>query len=184
MITFVQCDIQALYPRKLRRIPAATADPITPATFGAMACIRRWLFLSNSRPTFWDTRAASGTAETPAFPIRGLILFSSLQNKFMNFTNNTPHVVATMKEKRPNAKILTELPVRNTFACVEHPTVTPMRIVTTSMSGPRAVSASLFVTPLSFRRFPKNSMPRSGIPDGTMKAVRMKPTIGKMIFSF
>jgi hypothetical protein len=29
------------YPRKLSRIPAATAEPITPATFGAIACIRR-----------------------------------------------------------------------------------------------------------------------------------------------
>ena len=27
-------------------------------------------------------------------------------------------------------------------------------------------------------------MPRSGSPEGTMKAVRRKPTIGKMIFSF
>ena len=29
-------------PIKLIRIPAATAEPITPATFGAMACMRRW----------------------------------------------------------------------------------------------------------------------------------------------
>ena len=29
-----------------------------------MACIRRWFFGSNSRPTFCDTRAASGTADT------------------------------------------------------------------------------------------------------------------------
>ena len=51
------------------------------------------------------------------------------------------------------------------------------------MSGPRAVSASLFVTPLSLRRFPKNSIPSRGRPDGTIRAVMMKPTIGKMIFS-
>ena len=59
-----------------------------------------------------------------------------------------------------------------------------MRIVTTSMSGPLAVSASRFVTPLSLRRLPKNSIPSRGIPEGTMNAVRMNPTIGKMIFSF
>ena len=29
------------YPRKLRRMPAATAEPMTPATFGAIACISR-----------------------------------------------------------------------------------------------------------------------------------------------
>ena len=31
----------ASYPKKLRSTPAATAEPITPATFGPMACIRR-----------------------------------------------------------------------------------------------------------------------------------------------
>lgn len=29
------------YPKKLNSTPAATAEPITPATFGPMACIRR-----------------------------------------------------------------------------------------------------------------------------------------------
>lgn len=31
------------YPKKLSRIPAATAEPITPATLGPIACIRRKL---------------------------------------------------------------------------------------------------------------------------------------------
>ena len=31
------------YPKKLNKIPAAMAEPITPATLGAMACISRWL---------------------------------------------------------------------------------------------------------------------------------------------
>ncbi len=40
------------------------------------------LFLS-----FQDTRAASGTADTPALPIKGLILFSGfLINKFIILT--------------------------------------------------------------------------------------------------
>ena len=116
--------------------------------------------------------------------MRGLILFPSLQNRFMNLVNRTPHAVAIMNESRPRKNIFMEVAVRNTSACVEHPTVTPMRMVTTSMSGPRAVSASRFVTPLSFRRLPKKSIPSRGIPDGTISAVRMKPTIGKMIFSF
>ena len=77
-----------------------------------------------------------------------------------------------------------ELVERNLSAWVEQPTVRPMRIVITSTSGPLAVSASLLVTPLSFKRLPKKSIPRSGSPEGTMKAVVRKPTIGKMIFSF
>lgn len=31
----------AVYSKKLNKIPAATADPITPETFGAMACISK-----------------------------------------------------------------------------------------------------------------------------------------------
>ena len=139
---------------------------------------------SNSLPTVSDTLALSGTAETPALPMSGLIFLPSLRNRFQSFTNSTPQVVAMMKEVRPRAKIFTEVRLRNLSAWVEAPTVRPMRVVTTSISGPLAVSASLLVTPLSFRRLPKNSMPRSGRPEGTMKAVSRKPTTGKMIFSF
>ena len=51
-------------------MPAAIADPITPATLGPIACIRRKLFESASRPTLLETRAAIGTAETPAEPAK------------------------------------------------------------------------------------------------------------------
>lgn len=30
-----------IQPKKLSRSPAATAEPMTPATFGPMACMRR-----------------------------------------------------------------------------------------------------------------------------------------------
>ena len=102
----------------------------------------------------------------------------------MNFTKSTPQVVAITNDRRPRQKIFTELPVRNLSAWVEHPTVTPMRIVMTSTSGPLAVSARRLVTPLSLSRLPKKSIPRRGRPDGTMNAVVRNPTIGKMIFSF
>ena len=36
------------YPKKARRIPAAPADPTTPATLGPIACIRRKFDLSYS----------------------------------------------------------------------------------------------------------------------------------------
>ena len=58
----------------LRRTPAATAEPITPATFGPIACMSRKFVGSASAPTFWDCLAAIGTAETPAEPIRGFTL--------------------------------------------------------------------------------------------------------------
>ena len=55
--------------------PAAIAVPITPETFGPIACINRKLPGSYSRPTLLETRAAIGTAETPAEPISGWIFF-------------------------------------------------------------------------------------------------------------
>ncbi len=54
-------------------MPAAIAEPITPATFGPIACISRKLCGLDSRPILLETLAAIGTAETPAEPIRGLI---------------------------------------------------------------------------------------------------------------
>ena len=60
-------------PKIAIKHPAATAVPMTPATFGPMACISRKLVGSASAPTFWDTLAAIGTADTPADPISGLI---------------------------------------------------------------------------------------------------------------
>ena len=50
----------------LSKIPAATADPITPATLGPMACISRKFLGSALRPSVCETRAAIGTAEIPA----------------------------------------------------------------------------------------------------------------------
>jgi hypothetical protein len=44
-------NIEIFYIRKLSRIPAATAEPITPATFGPIACISKWFVLSYSKPT-------------------------------------------------------------------------------------------------------------------------------------
>ena len=80
-------------------------------------------------------------------------------------------------------KIHTERHCRNWSAWVEAPTVRPIRMVTTSISGPLAVLARRLVTPDSLIRLPKKSIPSSGIPDGTMKAVSRKPMIGKSFFS-
>ena len=59
-------ELRIYQPTKLSNTPAATAEPITPATFGPMACISRKFCGLASRPTLFDTRAAIGTADTPA----------------------------------------------------------------------------------------------------------------------
>ena len=61
------------YDRNPNSAPAATAEPITPPTFGPMACMRRKLWRSYSSPRLLEIRAAIGTALTPALPISGLI---------------------------------------------------------------------------------------------------------------
>src|SRR5690606_18866831 len=76
---------------KASRIPAATAEPITPATFGPMACISRKFCGLDSSPTLFETRAAIGTADTPADPIRGLIL--CWLNRFISLAISTPAAV-------------------------------------------------------------------------------------------
>ena len=61
-------------PKTLIINPAAQAEPMTPATLGPIACISRKLEGFSFCPTTWDTRAAIGTADTPAEPISGLTL--------------------------------------------------------------------------------------------------------------
>ena len=115
--------------------------------------------------------------------MRGLILLPSLQKRFISLAPHTPPNVATANEQAPKAKMMSESTVKNTSAWVEAPTVRPNNMVTMSMSGLAAVLARRFVTPLSFNRLPKNSIPKSGSADGLMKVVSNKPTIGKMTFS-
>ena len=98
-------------------------------------------------------------------------------------TNSTPPIVAMKNEHAPSTKIPSVLGVRKTDACVEAPTVMPIRIVMMSISWLLAVVARRFTTPDSFRRLPKKSIPSSGIASGTTNVVSRKPMIGKRIFS-
>ncbi len=50
-------------------------------------------------PTFWDTRAAIGTAETPAEPISGLTL--PLVKIYISLPNRTPPAVPTQRQTGP-----------------------------------------------------------------------------------
>ena len=98
-------------PFNVSNTPAATAEPITPATLGPMACMSRTFWGSASRPSFWLTRAAIGTADTPAEPINGLILF--LEHRFIPLAISTPDAVPTEKAMTPRNRIPRVDTVRN-----------------------------------------------------------------------
>ena len=86
------------------KVPATTAVPITPATLGPIACISRKFEGSYSEPTFCDTRAAIGTADTPAEPISGLTL--PFVTAHMILPNRTPIDVPSINAARPSITIL------------------------------------------------------------------------------
>ena len=90
--------------------------PITPATLGPIACISRKFVESASAPTFCETLAAIGTAETPADPISGftfppVILHISLPKR-------TPDAV-------PNANATR----RNLLRAISHDLRTPLSAI-------------------------------------------------------
>ncbi len=101
------------------------AEPMTPATLGPMACISRKLPGLASWPTTWETRAAIGTADTPAEPMRGLILF--LRNRFMNLARSTPPAVPKLKATIPMARMAKVRVLRKVSAVAVAPTETPGR---------------------------------------------------------
>ena len=94
----------------LSSTPAAIADPITPATFGPMACIKRKFLGLALWPSIWATLAAIGTADTPAAPIRGLILPPVIL--FISLARSTPPAVPHPKATMPRAMILIVCQVR------------------------------------------------------------------------
>ena len=113
-------------------MPAATAEPITPDTFGPMACISRWFCELASSPTWFTTRAAMGTAETPAAPIKGLI--GADDRLFMSLAINTPVAVPTEKAIMPRMRIPTVSRLRNSAAANLLPILSPRKIVTVLIS--------------------------------------------------
>ena len=76
----------------------------------------------------FETRAAIGTAETPAEPIRGLTLF--LLNMFINLAINKPLVVPIAKATKPNTNIPNVSSCKNFSAINFDPTANPRKIVT------------------------------------------------------
>ena len=136
---------------------------------------------SASAPTFCDTLAAIGTADTPAEPMSGLTL--PLVARHISLPNKTPPAVPTAKATRPSPTILSVSTFKNASALVVAPTDVPRMITTMYISALEAVSASCLTTPLSLKRLPSMSIPISGAVEGRISTTTIVTTIGKRIFS-
>ena len=157
------------------------AEPMTPATLGPMACIRRKLVLLYFLPTSWDTRAAIGTAETPAEPMSGLIL--PPESRYMIRPPSRPPTVEMAKATRPRTMILMVFQVRNRSAVMVAPTEVARKMVTMFMRAFWAVSLRRSATPHSRNRLPSIRQPISGAVEGRSRMTKAETMIGKMIFS-
>ena len=164
-----------------RKNPAATAVPITPATLGPMACIRRKFLGSASAPILWLTLAAIGTAETPAEPMRGLIF--SLRKRFISFAKSNPPTVLNEKATNPKANTSRAWGLKKLSPDIVAPTDTPRKIVTIFMSSFWAALVNLFTTPDSLKRLPIMNMAISGAIGGTMRQIISVAARGKRILS-
>ena len=161
--------------------PAAIVDPITPATFGPIACIIKKLSGSDSIPTLLATRAAIGTAETPAAPIKGLILF--LENRFISFAISTPVIVPIPNATIPKPNIPRVSPTKNSSATNLEPTDKPRNMVAVLIKAFCAVSDRRATTRHSFIKLPKQNIPSRGAAPGTINATSNNNTRGKRTFS-
>ena len=136
---------------------------------------------SASAPTLWATRAAIGTADTPAAPTSGLIL--SLVNRFIVLASSTPLAVPSANAARPSAKMNSTSARRNVCASIVAPTLTPRRMVTMFMRAFCAVSVSRSTTFDSRNRLPSMNIAISGAEAGTSSTMPMAAAIGKTSFS-
>ena len=135
-------------------------------------------------PTLLDTRAAIGTAETPAEPMSGLIFPASvLANLFITFAMITPEPVPILKAMRPSTMMPKVSAERNLSACSFEPTARPSMMVTILMSSLAAVLDRRSTTPHSLNRLPNISIPTSGVADGSSRAQIISTESGKTIFS-
>ncbi len=136
---------------------------------------------SASAPTFCDTLAAIGTADTPAEPIKGFTLpWVAIH---ISLPKSTPAAVPNANAIKPRATIFKVSQFRNASALVVAPTEVPSRITTMYISALDAVSVSCLTTPDSLNRLPSISIPTKGAVVGRIKQTTIVTTIGKRIFS-
>ena len=117
--------------------------------------VKKPIGIMPSAPTFWDTLAAIGTADTPAEPIRGFTLPWVMMH--INLPNNTPAAVPNANATRPSATIFSVSQLRNASALVVAPTEVPSRITTMYIRALDAVSVNCLTTPDSLNRLPSIS---------------------------
>ena len=128
-----------------------------------------------------ETRAAIGTAETPAEPISGLILV--VLKRFMILAMMIPAAVPPENATMPSARMPRVFICRKASADSLEPTVRPSAMVMMLISALREVSARRSTTPHSRSRLPKANMPISGAASGSSMPTSRHSSSGKTIFS-
>ena len=121
------------------------------------------LDINNSVP------ASMGTADTPAEPIRGLIL--PPERTHISLPNSTPQAVAKQNAVRPRKMILMVSTLRNLSYTAVAPTEMPRKVVTIFIRAFWAVSLRRSVTPHSRNRLPSIRQPSRGATVGSTKQV-------------
>ena len=91
-------------------------------------------------PSFCTTRAAIGTAETPAAPLHGFTL--PFVNLYISLPIRTPAAVPIEKAKRPRTMIFMVVSDKNYSPFALAPTVTPKSMVTMYIMAFCSVSVS------------------------------------------
>jgi len=167
------------YFKRVKNTPAATADPITPATFGPIAAISRLTLPSVSLDTNdWTTRADIGTAETPAAPMQGLIFFDAGKKIFIAFAKRIPPAVLNENATAPSIKIKIVRGCKKLAPSIVAPMVIPRKRVTILIKAPPAVLLSRSVTPVSVNRFPNINIPIRGAQVGTAREANTPVKMG------
>ena len=133
------------------------------------------------RPTSWLTRAAIGTAETPAEPMRGLTF--PLVTTYRILPIRRPPTVDRMNANTPSAMIFSVSTLRKEEATMVAPTAVESIMVTMFISAFWTVSDSRAVTPHSRNKLPSIRQPMRGAVEGSSTATNTVTTMGKMIFS-
>ena len=154
---------------------------MTPATFGPIACISRKFCGFACRPILLATRAAMGTAETPAAPISGLTALPV--TRYITLPINTPAAVPIENATMPSRSIPRVSALRNLSAASLEPTARPRKIVTMLINSFCAVLLRRSTTPHSRIKFPKQSMPINGVAEGSNRIATSSRISGNRIFS-
>ncbi len=130
-----------------------------------------------------ETRAAIGTAETPAEPISGLIFFSFGKNTFISFAIRTPPAVATANANKPRTIIPSERPFIIFSGVIWLPTPSESKIETMFIISFSIVLERRSTTPHCFTKFPNASIPIKGAAEGSKSIVTTSKTSGNKTFS-